>query len=166
MRVSLKNKPVKDGGDFSIIPTGRYDLMITKAEERTATTSGNQYISVEFSIMNDDESESYKGRKVWANLNGNDVGLSILKSILVFNQSPLADLEDENFEASALVGMKVNGKIGTEKGQNDEPRNNVKWFKPVDEKFAATGLDYFTPAEKLADPSASSFSGPIASPFA
>lgn len=166
MKVNLKDKKVTSAGDFPLIPTGRYDLMITKAEDKFGKDSGNPYIAATFSVLNDDEGESYKGRKVWANINGNDVGLSILKSILTFNNSPLADLENAEFDASALVGMKVNGKIGTEPGFNDEVKNNVKWFKPVDEKFADTTLDYFNPSETLADPATTSaFSGPVSSPF-
>ena len=140
---NLKNTDVSSS-DFEVIPKGTYDLMIVKAEEKIAKSSGNPYISVGFRILNDDAEKSYRGRYVWANINGSEVGVKILKSILVYNESPLAELEgDAEIDPSSLVGMKVSGRVGVEKDQNDDLRNKVGFFKPVSEEFAGVDETYF-----------------------
>jgi len=57
---------------------------------KDSAKSGNAYILLGLRVMNDDPEKSYKGRYVWTNINGSDIGLKILKSILVYNNSPLA----------------------------------------------------------------------------
>lgn len=133
-------KDVKEGGNYELIPKGRYDLMIVGADEKIAKTSGNPYISLKVKVMNEDQ----KGNVAWTNLNGNEVGLSILKSILVYNNSPLAELEgDVDFDPASLVGMKISANIDQEKGQDGNFRNNVKGFKAVSEEFANVDESFF-----------------------
>lgn len=154
MKVSNLDKTNIDAfGNMELIPKGKYDLMITRAEEKIAKKSGNAYILLGLRILNDDPDKSYRGRYVWTNLNNSEIGVKILKSILVFNNSPLAELEgDAEIDPSSLLGMKVAGTVGTEKGPDDEPRNKVGYFKPVDESFANTTEDYFeSNVEQLAN---------------
>ena len=171
---NIKNVEAKSAGDFDIIPVGRYDLMITKAEEKIARQSQNPYISLELTVMNDDrygenDEKTYRGRKVWANLNLNEIGMQILKTILVANKSELANQDSEfDLEPMVLVGMKVNGKIVIGKDQNDAPKNEAKYFKEVSEEFVDATIDMF-----IKHPSAgiggltggTSFVAPKASPF-
>jgi len=56
--------PASDEVEHSEIPEGTYDAEITNSEWRTSQTSGNQYVSVEFTLTS-----APAGRKIWSTLN-------------------------------------------------------------------------------------------------
>jgi len=58
----------KQKGKFSIIPTGIYDAVVERIEERTAR-SGNKYKHITFRIFGEKaEREKVNGRLVWDNI--------------------------------------------------------------------------------------------------
>lgn len=132
---------------YTPIPGGKYNLIIAKAENRIAKESGNAYILIGLRVL-DDDPKGVKGRYVFANINNNDIGLSILKSLLTYNGSPLAELEgDVEFDPSSLIGMKTFATVTVDKDNKDELRNNVRYFKPVQPAFADATLDIFNKEE-------------------
>ena len=142
MKISnLKNVPATS--EFTPIPAGKYNLIVAKAENKIAKESKNEYISVGFRIL-DSTPEGVYGRYVFANINGNEIGVQILKSILSYNSSPLAELEgDVEFDPSSLVGMKVSATVTLDTDKDKNQRNNVKYFKPIQDEFVDATLDVF-----------------------
>lgn len=147
---------------FELLPKGRYDFIITGAEEKTST-KGNQYIRLELTCVNENTDEvKSKNRKVWANINQNDIGQSQMKEILVANDSSLSEAEDSiEITEDLLIGMRVSGMVGTET-YNDSTRNNVKYFKAIDERYkditiedikAETSTSTFVPKDTYEAPS-------------
>lgn len=144
MQIKNFDKVEATTGEFELIPVGRYDLMITNAVNKVSA-SGNDYIALDLKILNDDDEKSYFGRKLWANINNNDIGRGILKSILVFNESSIAHQKgDFDFEPSVLIGMKVNGKVTIKTDPNYGDKNEVKYFKKVSPDFEKAIIDIFT----------------------
>lgn len=160
MKVDVKNASVV--GEFKPITPGNYDLMITKAEEKEAKSSGNLYISVEASIMNDDGEEF--GKKVWININPNQFGQDIVKSLLIFNNSPLAKKDEIDIKPDDLVGFKFAAKIINKTDNNGNPRSEARNLKAVSEEFSEATLDMFKKGNTAAT-QGSGFEAPVDSPF-
>lgn len=160
MKVDVKNASVV--GEFKQITPGLYDLMITKAEEKEAKSSGNIYISAEASIMNDDGEEF--GKKVWININPNQFGQDIIKSLLIFNNSPLAAKDEIEIKPDDLVGFKFSAKIISKNDNNGNPRSEARNLKAVNEEFSEATLDMFKKGS-TATSQGSGFEAPVDSPF-
>lgn len=161
---NLKDTPASSG-NFLPLPKGRYNFIISGAEDKTAT-SGNQYIRLELTCV-DENTEDLKrrGRKIWANLNSNVVGQEMMKALLTYNQNPLADAEgDVDIQTESLIGMRINASVGTEE-YDGNVRNNAKYFKAIDEAYANITLDDVKASQETASAS-KSFTAPPKSPFA
>jgi hypothetical protein len=114
--------------DFSSVPDrtpldeGTYDLIVEKAEETTAKSSGSKMLAVTFACADD------TSRKLWENFPFSEKALWKLKDFL----RSLGHQIDDNhpviaFEPEDLVGGTVRAKVILDT-YNGQPVNRIKSF--------------------------------------
>ncbi|MCP4567358.1 MAG: DUF669 domain-containing protein [FCB group bacterium] len=148
VKVNFDANTVEPQTAFDAIPAGPYLAMITESEVRDTRDGDNQYLKLEFEIVEG----KHKGRKLWVNLNlwhSNKQASSIAEAemsaichaVNIMQPSDTSELHD------TPMCLKV---AYIKDGYNGEPENKIKGYYPK---------SHFS---KQADPSAprASRSGP------
>jgi hypothetical protein len=122
-----KENPNGPGGDFSPLPTDRYDVEVEKADLFIAD-SGNACIKTQFVVLSD----KFKNRKLWTNFTLIPSSMGFVFALLESNESALLDQDGVENEAiaEALVGMRSNAYVEPD-SYGDKPGNKIGGFKPV-----------------------------------
>jgi len=134
-------KNTEAGSTFEPLPKGRYNFILSGAEEKISQT-GNPYYRLEFTCVDDNTDElKTRGRKVWGNINSNEIGAKQMKELLVANQNEMSEAsEDIEITPEVLVGMRVNGQLNIET-YNDVARNGIRYYQPIDEQYEHITID-------------------------
>ena len=116
--------------DFESLPEGWYTLKADKAELRTSPTSGNEYISVTFSV----NEGQYKNRLVWHNFTLTAKSLVWLYAFLKAVGSNLIDKEDADTSMveNEIVGKIVSAYLEPSATNTGKATNTIKKFTAVD----------------------------------
>lgn len=122
-----EENPNGPGGDFSPLPTDRYDVEVEKADLFTAD-SGNLCIKTQFVVI----SEKFKNRKLWTNFTLIPSSMGFIFALLEANDCDLLDQDgvDEKAIAEVMVGMRTNGYVEPD-NFGDKPGNKISGYKVV-----------------------------------
>ena len=126
--VSTQDLPEDNGGDFSPIPAGDYQVRITDTSLETTKSGTGQYIKLRMDVTG----PSHEGRVLWANLNikndsqkAEEIGRQQLGAVM--RAIGLDSLQDTDQLAGGAMTVKVTVKQSEQYG----PSNEVKSFKAV-----------------------------------
>jgi len=137
----------KDASDFTPLPEGHYEAIISKTEMKATQAGDGEYLAVTFEIIEGD----FEGRKTWANLNlankseaaeriGRAHLASICKAVGVMNPQESEELHDK-----PLV-------ITIRKDKKDPTRTKVTAFASVDGRHAEKPAEAEAKPEPKAEP--------------
>lgn len=134
--------------DFEVLPPGKYQVVVEKAEVRDTKAGTGRYVWLEMNVVNDPK---FNNRKVWANINIVNpntqcvqIGLSQLSALT--DAAGIQKLED----SSQLVGVNVIAHVKVKDNQN-----NVRTFSAVQQGQPGT-----TYREQLPQQQKEAFNGP------
>ena len=115
--------------DFSPLPDGFYNVVVTKAEVLITKDGDGQYISMRYSVTG----PTHQGRVVFGNLNiknkssvAEDIGRQQLGSLM---RSIGLDRVDDTDQ---LIGGNLSVKIVTRTQEGYKPTNEIKAFRPIE----------------------------------
>lgn len=115
-------KAGEESGQFESLPEERYELKVTNAELKTAST-GTEMIATTFEVV----SGKYKNRKLWNNFTLTPKSLVFLHQFLKKAGSKIIDQEDASAEAviAEMVGMRVSAMATPAKTNQGNPTNTL-----------------------------------------
>ena len=115
--------------DFSPLPDGFYNVVVTKAEVKNTKDGTGQYIAVRYDVTG----PTHQGRVVFGNLNiknkssvAEDIGRQQLGSLM---RSIGLDRVDDTDQ---LIGGNLSIKLATRTQEGYEPTNEIKAFKAIE----------------------------------
>ena len=115
--------------DFSPLPDGFYNVVVTKAEVKSTKDGTGQYIAVRYDVTG----PTHQGRIVFGNLNiknrssvAEDIGRQQLGSLMRSIGLDRADDTDQ------LIGGNLSIKLSTRTQEGYEPTNEIKAFKAIE----------------------------------
>lgn len=106
------------GGDFELIPAGRYPVVVTNATIEQAKTSGNDIWKLEMEIT----AGRFAGRKLWLNISMIDKARPIRKGTLTalgVDTTQMVDYLDD------VIGRKADAEVFVDEYQGNK-REKVK----------------------------------------
>lgn len=112
---------------FEPLPRGRYDLRVVAAEIRQTDPSKAPYLALTYAVESGEGGPLEGERKLWENMSFSPKALWKLKGFLKavgMTDEELAGTLQLN--AEDLLDAMVSALVVVEKGQDGEPRNNVK----------------------------------------
>jgi hypothetical protein len=135
-----------DSGSYEALPSGVYHVKVTDVESRTsgenAKHPGSEYFNWEFTIQRGDAEE----RRLWDNTSYDhgecdcseeetfNKALFKLKQLIeateAYTPEELAE-EDFEFDPDEVLGKDCNVVVGQRPGQDGEPQNVIKRYKPI-----------------------------------
>lgn len=123
---------VEPMSDFQVLPPGKYQVVIQKAELRITKAQTGRYIWLEMAVVNH---ETLNNRKLWCNINVSNpnsqcqqMGLALLSALARAANIP------QVVDTSQLVGASVTAHVKVKDDQN-----NVRTFSPVGDAGAGVG---------------------------
>ena len=126
--VSTQDLPEDQGGDFSPIPAGDYQVRIVETSLETTKSGTGQYIKLRMDVTG----PSHEGRVLWANLNikndsqkAEEIGRQQLGAVM--RAVGLDSLQDTD----QLAGGAMTVKVTIRKSEQYGDQNEVKSFKAV-----------------------------------
>ena len=145
---TYKKENPNAGGDFSPLPTDRYDVEVQAAEVFIANKTGNNCIKTQFVVI----SEKFKNRKLWTNFTLVSSAMGFLYPLLEVNKCDLLEQDgiDEEVLAKAMVGMRANGYVEPD-NSGETASNKISGYKPVKGEYEATTSVAAAPAKKGGD---------------
>jgi len=147
MGINFKDIGENSGGSFEALPEDRYNVVVEKADLKTAST-GTQMISAQFAVTDG----QYKGRKLWNNFTLTPKAYVYLYNFLKAAGSKTIDADDvdETEVASQMTGLTASVFVEIKNNNQGNAVNVMSRFSGLDSSSTATTTTTGTaPAEKL-----------------
>ena len=123
MRIALpKSLNDVESSSFDPIDPGTYDFRVTGCEQKTSKSSGNPYLNIELTVINDDD---FDNRKVFDIISLQENSLWKLKE---FAASCGVDIDDE-FDTEDFIDEEVTAVVDIEVNDQYGDKNRVKAYK-------------------------------------
>tara|TARA_Y100000310_G_C20664417_1_gene806646 strand:+ start:671 stop:1120 length:450 start_codon:yes stop_codon:yes gene_type:complete len=134
MGINFKNIGENSGGSFEALPEDRYNVMVEKADLRTAST-GTQMISAQFTVTEG----QYKGRKLWNNFTLTPKAYVYLYNFLKAAGSTAVDSDDidESEVAGKMVGLAASVYVEIKNNNQGNAVNVLSRFSGLDTSSSA-----------------------------
>ena len=147
MGINFKNIGENSGGSFEALPEDRYNVVVEKADLRTAST-GTQMISAQFAVTDG----QYKGRKLWNNFTLTPKAYVYLYNFLKAAGSKTIDADDvdETEVAGQMLGLTASVFVEIKNNNQGNAVNVMSRFSGLDSSSTATTTTTkAAPADKL-----------------
>lgn len=126
--INVNDLPQDNGGDFSPVPAGEYQVRIADASIETTKSGTGQYIKLRLDIIG----PSHEGRVLFSNLNikndsakAEEIGRQQLGSVMrAINLGSLQDTDQ-------LIGGHMSVKVAIRKSEQYGDQNEVKSYKAM-----------------------------------
>jgi len=118
MKISLPKSLADITSDFEPIDPATYKLAVTNCDQKIGNTSGNPYLNIEFTVLDDDD---FEGRKVFDIIS---LGESSLWKLKQFADSAGINIDDE-FDTEDFVGEEITADVGIKKSDEFGDKNCV-----------------------------------------
>ena len=132
MGINFADIKTNDGEQtsFEPLPEGRYTVLVEEAKVGVSQT-GNDKISLTFVVLDEGP---YKGRKLWHDLSASPKAAVFIKYFLEAVQSDIANSKNAELKDIAIDVKNKKCTVFVEQGltNNNNPRNNLSKFKPID----------------------------------
>jgi len=135
MGINFKDIGENSGGSFEALPEDRYNVVVEKAELRTAST-GTQMISAQFAVTEG----QYKGRKLWNNFTLTPKAYVYLYNFLKAAGSKAVDSDDidETEVAGQMVGLTASTYVEIKNNNQGNAVNVMSRFSGLDNSSTTT----------------------------